>query len=271
MTEPTTQPKGVQWRWVGITLLAYIVCYVLPLFAFTHVFPSPPPGGIILFFLGFWMIAGIVIIAGVAGYFSKGITIREPVIASVGLMVAFLAILALFEMPERHISTFVFRGLILTIIVSGLSFIGTWLGEMAQNPSRLALSNVRSVGKATLLYLVFYVVPLLLARGVLVGGHVGPDSMNSFAMWLFIGPASVALAAGFLLKSSPWELSAIAVLTYLLGPFLFYAFVPRAVFLTARPEFTFLVLLFVFLNSLIGGWVGGSVRKFRNKREGEVG
>ena len=264
MIEPTTQPKKLQWRWVGITFLAYIVFYVLPIFAVIRAFPDRPPQGIMIFFFGFWMIAGIVIIAGVAGYFSKGITIREPVIASVGLMVAFLAVLALFVWPERNMGRYIARGLILTIIVSFLSFVGAWLGEMAQNPSRLALSKVSSVGKATLLYLVFYVVPLLLARGVLVGGHVGPDSMNSFAMWLFIGPAPLALAAGFLLKSSPWELSAIAVSMYLLVPFLFDIFFKQIPM--AGPGFTLLVLLIVLLNSLIGGWVGGSVRKLRDKK-----
>ena len=129
MNAPTTlfKGKGLQWRWIGITFLAYVALYVLPLVvAQYHLLRL---SGIISFLVGFWTIAGIVIIAAVAGYISKGITIRERVVASVGLMVV---LIVLFVWPQKTIGRRIFASLEPVIIISFLSFVGAWLGERAQ-------------------------------------------------------------------------------------------------------------------------------------------
>ena len=69
MAESLTSSKKLEWKWVGITLILYAVFYLLPLFFLFRIAE----------FLGdAWLFSGIIIIAAVAAYLSKGITIWEP-------------------------------------------------------------------------------------------------------------------------------------------------------------------------------------------------
>ena len=79
MSEMQSTPKKFQWKWVGISLLMYIVFYFLPL--------TLVPGGMFsgtivtkasATFIGVWSFAGMIIIPAVAGYMPKGVTIKEP-------------------------------------------------------------------------------------------------------------------------------------------------------------------------------------------------
>jgi hypothetical protein len=71
----------LEWKWVGITLLLYLVFYLVPLFM---VGEMPATNGAVAF-AGVWLFAGIVVVAAVAGYLSEGVTIWEPAIAGVVL------------------------------------------------------------------------------------------------------------------------------------------------------------------------------------------
>jgi hypothetical protein len=71
----------LEWKWVGITLLMYMIFYLVPLFIVGEI----PVSNASVVFAGVWLFAGIVVVAAVAGYLSEGVTIWEPVIAGVVL------------------------------------------------------------------------------------------------------------------------------------------------------------------------------------------
>ncbi|MGH2568004.1 MAG: hypothetical protein ACRDGA_06660 [Bacteroidota bacterium] len=128
MAEPSTQPSRLQWNWVAITLVLYLLFYLLPLYLASRVFPHN------LAIPGVWIFAGVIIIAALAGYLSKGVTIWEPAIAGAGLVLLFIGYHFLFVFPMSSMPTgAILGGLILpTVIVFGLSILGAWLGERAQ-------------------------------------------------------------------------------------------------------------------------------------------
>jgi hypothetical protein len=123
-------PSGkLQWKWVGITFLFYLLFYLLPLVIMIEVFPN------ILIISGIWIFGGIVIVAGIAGYLSEGITIWEPAIAAAGLTVLLLGYTALIVFPMAFRGAFL-RGVVFivvpAVIVFVLSVTGAWMGERAQ-------------------------------------------------------------------------------------------------------------------------------------------
>jgi hypothetical protein len=87
-------------------------------------------------FLGIWMFAGIFIVAALTGYFSKGVTIWEPVIAGVGMALTFFNIQAFFIWKNWFI-VHSMRGVVITVVsVFLLSLFGAWLGEHIQKAKK---------------------------------------------------------------------------------------------------------------------------------------
>ena len=127
-------PKKFQWKWVWISLLMYVVFYFFPL--------TLVPGGMLsgtvvtkasAVFIGVWSFAGLMIISAVAGYFSTGVTIREPAAAAVGLVIlSFVAVQIKFN-AAMQFTTLSILGLIIALaVVAGLSLAGAWFGEILQ-------------------------------------------------------------------------------------------------------------------------------------------
>jgi len=134
MSETPSVPKQFQWKWVGISLLMYIVFYFLPL--------TLVPGGVLsgtaitkasAVFIGVWSFAGMIIISSIAGYISKGVTIKEPVAAAVGLVILSLVALHFqFNAMIRFTVDSVAALIIALALVVGLSLAGAWFGEFLQ-------------------------------------------------------------------------------------------------------------------------------------------
>ena len=129
MTELLIPSGKLQWKWVGITFVFYVLFYLLPLIVATEVFPN------LLIIPGIWIFGGIVIVAGVAGYLSEGVTIWEPAIAAAGLVVLLLGYTALYVFPDAFRGAFV-RGVVFILIPAAIVFVlsltGAWLGERVQ-------------------------------------------------------------------------------------------------------------------------------------------
>jgi hypothetical protein len=130
MTELITPSGKIQWKWVGITFILYVLFYLLPLVFTIELFPN-------LFIIsGIWIFGGIVIVAGIAGYVSEGVTIWEPAIAAVGLIVLLLCYSAFIVFPTAFRGAFL-RGVVFIVIPAAIVFVlsltGAWLGERAQN------------------------------------------------------------------------------------------------------------------------------------------
>jgi hypothetical protein len=123
MPEQSTQSKKLQWKWIGISMVMYAVFYLLPLIVLANV------AGVIAFM---WLFAGVVIIAAVAGFLSKEVTILEPAIAGVGLVVLFGVGSMLFIPRQVNIGGMAMGMLILSVTVFLLSILGSWFGERAQ-------------------------------------------------------------------------------------------------------------------------------------------
>ena len=129
MTELLTPSGKLQWKWVGITFIFYVLLYLMPLVIMFEFFPS------LLVLSGIWIFGGIVIVAALAGYLSEGVTIWEPAIAGAGLIVLLLGYIALAVFPTAFRGAF-FRGVIFVVIPAAIVFVlsltGAWLGERAQ-------------------------------------------------------------------------------------------------------------------------------------------
>ena len=134
MSEMPSTPKKFQWKWVWISLLMYIVFYFLPL--------TLVPGGMFsgtivtkasATFIGVWSFAGMIIISAIAGYISKGVTIREPAVAAIGLVILSLVAVQIKFNAAMQFTTVSLLGLLIALaIVAGLSLAGAWFGEILQ-------------------------------------------------------------------------------------------------------------------------------------------
>jgi hypothetical protein len=129
MDESSTKSRKLQWKWVAITLSCYLIFYVLPLYVMAHIFK----GNVGIILVGVWLCGGIFVISAITAYLSKGITILEPAIASV-LMVLLMWLFDLVSNPlmlaniKREI---VVLAISMTLILI-FSLIGAWIGEQIQ-------------------------------------------------------------------------------------------------------------------------------------------
>lgn len=134
MSEQSSNPKKLQWKWVGITLLLYVVLYPTPL-VIAYYLLAPRD---VQIFIGMWLFAGIIIIGAVAGYLSEGVTLWEPAIASAGFIALFFALsfiaIAIQGGGPAGLTFFqsVMQIVIAIVIFFLFSLLGAWIGERAQ-------------------------------------------------------------------------------------------------------------------------------------------
>ena len=87
-----------------------------------------------MYVIGIWGVAGIFIISAVSGYYSPSITVWEPVLASVGLVVLMAVAASLHYNRVIVETTEEIAGLAGGIVlVFALSYLGAWWGERLQN------------------------------------------------------------------------------------------------------------------------------------------
>ena len=127
-------PTGkFQWIWVVITLMMYIVLYLFPLYLFGAAFSAGFPAHAQRMFSGTWVFAGIIITAGLAGFMSKGVTIWEPVVGSIGFIVLVILMNELARVLRGGMFHLQVRDNITTLVFFFLlSLLGSWLGELWQ-------------------------------------------------------------------------------------------------------------------------------------------
>jgi hypothetical protein len=131
-------PNKFQWKWVWISLSMYIVFYFLPL--------SLVPGGLLSdklvtpasgIFIGAWSIGGMIIISAIAGFISNGVTIKEPVVAALGLLILwFIAVQIKFNSVIHFNRNSLWEFLIFLGIVGLLALGGASFGELIQKSGR---------------------------------------------------------------------------------------------------------------------------------------
>jgi len=126
MAESSTQSKKLQWKWVGISLLMYVLFYLLPIVILGKVFGI---NNQVLF--SNWVFGGVTIVAAVAGYLSEGVTIWEPAIAGAGLGFLWVIFILLF-VRYYSISGDIVQLLTAMSILFLLSLLGAWFGDRAK-------------------------------------------------------------------------------------------------------------------------------------------
>lgn len=134
MAESSPQSKKLQWDWVGITFVIYMICYLLPILAVGGVFGNFVVSYKAGMFIGAWSFGGAVILPAIAGYISKGITILEPAIAGVGLVALWFLAYRVFiaRYSAASVSEDIPSLIAIMAIIFALSLLGAWLGERAQ-------------------------------------------------------------------------------------------------------------------------------------------
>jgi len=132
MDEQSPESNKLQWKWIAITFVMYLVFYLLPLAAVAYL-TRGTESAVGNYFIGTWMFGGLIIVAAVAAYVSTGITIFEPAIASGTMIVLWVMMFSLFVPYARFdIMRDALPTLGIIAIVFILSLIGAWLGERAQ-------------------------------------------------------------------------------------------------------------------------------------------
>lgn len=123
MPDLLTNPKKLQWKWVGISTIMYALLYLLPLLVLANSLE-------VLAFI--WLFAGIIVVSGLAGYLSEGVTIVEPAIAGAGLIVLFFVGSILFIPRQINMQAVSIAMVVTAVGVFVLSLVGSWLGESIQ-------------------------------------------------------------------------------------------------------------------------------------------
>ncbi|MCX6121259.1 MAG: hypothetical protein NTX44_06530 [Ignavibacteriales bacterium] len=134
MSEQSSNTKKLQWKWVGITLLLYVVFYPAPVVIAYYLLTQKA----VQIFIGMWLFAGIIIIGAVAGYLSEGVTLWEPAIAAAGFIVLFfLGAMAMMVMMGGGLAGLTLFQSVMQIVITIVIFfffslLGAWIGERAQ-------------------------------------------------------------------------------------------------------------------------------------------
>jgi hypothetical protein len=132
MNDHSSSANKLQWKWVVITFVLYLVFYLLPIVAVAYLTRNTA-SSIGNLFIGTWMFGGLIIVAGVAAYISTGITIFEPAIASGSMVILWVIIFSLFVPYARFdVTRDALTALGIICVVFILSLVGAWLGERAQ-------------------------------------------------------------------------------------------------------------------------------------------
>ncbi|TSA22306.1 hypothetical protein D4R75_05135 [bacterium] len=125
--------KVIDWKWVGISFASYLLFYLLPILIVRRPYTHYHMGEFERLFVAVWIFGGVITIAAVIGYFSKGVTLIEPVIASIGTILLWAMAFNLLIARRAHIMSRDIRELFVVIgVIFLLSLIGAWLGESAQ-------------------------------------------------------------------------------------------------------------------------------------------
>jgi hypothetical protein len=134
MNEQPSVKQKLQWKWIVITLLFYIVLYPSPLLL-AHYLLAPKAAAL---FIGIWLFAGISIVGAIAGYLSEGVTLWEPAIAAGVFIDLFIVIMATLmkkfgggPVGLTFFQSFV-QLIVITVFFFFFSLLGAWIGERAQ-------------------------------------------------------------------------------------------------------------------------------------------
>ncbi len=270
MAESLLSFKRLEWKWVWITLGMYVVLYFLPIYLIGFVLRPFVSRALDNSLLAMWFLGGIFVISAYAGYKSKGVTIWEPVISSIGAVILMFVVQSI----ERAVTgkTFSFQfynySLILGVFFA-FSLIGAVCGELLQQNKEQGQKTVEGnlpVGKfqwmwvviTLMMYVALYLFPLYLFGGAFSAGFPAHTQRIFSGTWVFAGIIIIAGLAGFMSKGNTiWEpvVGSIGFILLLVTMNELARVIQGGTF-HLRVRDTVTTLVFFFLLSLLGAWLG---------------
>ena len=126
--------RKFDWNWFAISLAMYLIFYIAPLSLSIGItdYTSWIHG-----FFSSWLFAGVIIIAGITAYLSKGVTIWEPALAALLMMVIYTIGVYGVRSVMYGDKSYLVRYSVMdafwpVIVVFLLAVFGGWLGEKIQ-------------------------------------------------------------------------------------------------------------------------------------------
>ncbi len=282
MTASLLSFKKLEWKWVWITLGLYVVLYFLPLYLIVSVLRPHISERLDNSLLAMWFLGGIFVISALASYKSKGVTIWEPVISSIGAVL----LMVIAGLIERNAAAdflalqFYNYALVLGIFFA-FSLVGAVCGELIQQAAERGDGSVEGgliLGKfqwlwvvvTLMLYVVLYLFPLYLFGGAFSTGFPAHAQKMFSGTWVFAGIILTAGLAGFMSKGvTIWEpvVGSIGFIVLLIIMNQVSHVIHGGRFqLQVRDNLT--TFVFFFLLSLLGSWMGELWQKaFLNKKD----
>lgn len=274
--------KKLEWKWVWITLGLYLVLYFLPMYLIVSVLRPHISEKMDNSLLAMWFLGGIFLISALASYKSKGVTVWEPVISSIGAVILmFLAGLVERQIAAGFLALQFYNYALVLGIFFAFSLVGAVCGELIQQNVEQRDHSVEgglSVGKfqwlwviiTLMMYIVLYLFPLYLFGGAFSSGFPAHAQKMFSGTWVFAGIILTAGLAGFMSKGvTVWEpvVGSIGFIALVV----FMNEMARVIHggrfqLQVRDNLT--TLVFFFLLSLLGSWMGELWQKtFLKKKE----
>ena len=124
--------NSFHWKWYSIALAMFALFHFLPIFA-TVLLTQFALSHTASLVLASWVFGGATLISGVVGYLSPTRTLREPILASITLVILWIVVFSFISPAGGFI---IQRDAIPTITILSLlvafSFAGAWIGEHLQ-------------------------------------------------------------------------------------------------------------------------------------------
>jgi hypothetical protein len=130
--------KRFHWTWDWISLVMYLFLYFLPLSLMPGgILNIRPITGISALFISIWSLGGMFIVSALAGYMSTGVTIKEPAVAALALMLLwFFAVQGRFNDAIHNTTQSYFILLVALAMIGTLSVAVAWWGEQMQKAAK---------------------------------------------------------------------------------------------------------------------------------------
>lgn len=281
MAESLLSFKKLDWKWVWITIGLYILFYFIPIYLIGAVLRPYVSQKLDNSLLAMWFLGGIFVISAYSGFKSKGVTVWEPVVSSVGSVILMFLVQAFEQIFTGKSFSFQFYNYSLVLgVFFSFSLIGAVCGELMQQNREHGERNVEGnlqMGKfqwtwvviTLMMYIVLYLFPLYLFGGAFSSGFPVHAQRIFSGTWVFAGIIVTAGLAGFMSKGNTlWEpvVGSIGFIILLVAMNELAKVIRGGTFhLQVRDTLT--TLVFFFLLSLLGAWLGELWQKALLKRE----